>query len=86
MVDRFPQYPSHPDLADRALERKDYLKIDAPVGGLGSTAPAAPTEKPTQRIRLIEQGRANRSNPRSEINIIKEIPGIGAEGKAEAPI
>jgi hypothetical protein len=34
----------HPELADRALERKDHLKINATVRGLGSTAPA---EEPT---------------------------------------
>ena len=55
MADRFPQSALHPKLPGRALEGKDYLEIDAPIGGLGSTAPAASTEKPSNGVRLVKQ-------------------------------
>ena len=54
MAARFPQSPLQPELADRVLERKDYLKIDTTISSLGSTARAATTEKPTYRVRLVE--------------------------------
>jgi len=67
------------------LERKGRLKINAAIRGLGSTAPAAPAEKPTNRVRLAKQGRADSPLPRPQVYIIKEIPGVGAEREVEAP-
>ena len=68
------------------LERKDHLKVNATIRGLESTAPASTAEEPPNRVRLAKQGRADSPDPRPEIHIIEEIPGVDAEREVEAPI
>lgn len=82
---RRPVYQAngYAECADRALERKDRLKINATIRGLGSTAPAA--EEPTNRVRLAKQGRADNTAPWPEVHVIEEIPGVDAEREVEAP-
>ena len=55
---------------DTMLERKDRLKINAAICGLGSATRAA-AEEPTNRVRLAKQGRADSPDPRPEVYVIK---------------
>ena len=70
----------------KTLECEDHLKVDATIRGLGSTASAGTAEEPTQRVRLAKQVRAHSPDPRSEVHVIKEISGVGAEREIIAPI
>src|SRR5208283_2001871 len=68
-----------------SLERKDHLKVEAPIRGRQSPAPpTAAAEKPANRVRLVKQGRAEVSDSRPEVHVIKDISNVDAGGEVEA--
>ena len=67
-----------------SLERKDHLKVEAPIRGRQSPAPPAAAEKPANRVRLVKQGRADVADSRPEVHVIKDISSADAGGEVEA--
>ena len=67
------------------LKRKNHLKIDAPVRGLGEAAGTTAEHSP-EGVRLSKERRAQRADARSEIYDIKKVPRGGAESEIKTPV